>query len=96
MKKHFGPYKKIRFNNNEIQTPKMTIIFKTTQGESQYLSFKYGTSINQVLESYLKKEGIAEPLGNKEDKIWFIFNSSRINFGEQTKIEIFSVRSIIR
>ena len=76
-------------SSSHFPLKKMTIIFKTNQGETHSMIFNYGTTINQILTSYLEKIGRTELTNNNSNKIHFLFNTTEINFGSQTKIENF-------
>lgn len=69
--------------NNKKQ---INVTFKTTNGLNNNLSFDYGTTINEMLESYLKWIERDELIG-KENKISFFFNAKKVKFGDHTNIE---------
>ena len=68
---------------------KMNIIFRTTQGTTHNIILNYGTTIDEALTTYLKRVGRPELKYDNRVKINFIFNATRIKFGDQTKIEVF-------
>ena len=69
-------------------TKGVNVIYKTTQGVTTNLFFKYGTTIDEILKKYLHK--INRPdLINQKEKITFIFNASKLKFGDKTKVEDF-------
>ena len=68
---------------------KMNIIFRTTQGTTHNIILNYGTTIDEALTTYLKRVGRPELKYDNSVKINFIFNATRIKFGDQTKIEVF-------
>ena len=68
---------------------KMNIIFNTTQGTSHNLVMTYGTTIDQALSKYLKRVGRPELIGSQDNKICFLFNATKMKFGDQTPIETF-------
>ena len=72
-----------KFDNS----PKINIIFKTNQGVTHTLVFKYGTTIDEVLKKYCHR--IKELEFICKIKRCFLFNASRLKFGDKTKIEDF-------
>ena len=66
--------------------PKINIIFKTTKCTTYTMVFNYGTTIDQILEKFLKRFGRPELYG-KSDKISFLFNASPLRFGDKTPVE---------
>ena len=80
--------------NNEPQSreepgPKMNIIFNTTQGTVTSMTFKYGTTIGQALEMYLKRVGRPDLINNLQGRLCFLFNAKQLSFNDTTKIEDF-------
>ena len=69
--------------------PKVNVVFKTTQGLTTNMVFDYGTTIDQALAQYLKRVGKPELIRNLGNDICFLFNAKQINFGNQTKVEVF-------
>ena len=69
-------------------SPKINIIFKTTQGVSHTIPFNYGTTIDEVLKKYFYRTNKPE-LINQKGKFCFLFNSNQLKFGDKTKIEEF-------
>ena len=83
------PIGNINMNNNMMmknETKKKNVIFSSITGLKFNLVVDYGTTINEVLELYLKKIGKPELIGNN-DKILFFFQTERVNFNDNTKIE---------
>ena len=74
-------------NQYQNQKPQLNIIFKTTQGIRQNFRFYYGTTINQVLITYLNKIGRPDLINKQSDEIYFTYNSTKLNFNDQRKIE---------
>jgi len=68
-------------------SPKINIIFKTTQGVCFSLPFNYGTTIDEVLKKYCHR--MHEPEFICKIKKCFLFNASQLKFGDKTKIEDF-------
>ena len=75
-------------NNNIIQNKikKINITFKDTIGHKKNYSFNYGTTVNKVLETFLKDIGHPE-LINTYDQLQFLYNAQIIKFDDQTTIE---------
>jgi len=71
--------------NNDDKIQKMGLIFKNTSGKIITLVFNYGTTVNDIMESYLKEVGKNDLIKTK--KVSFIFNASNLKFGDKTKIE---------
>ena len=74
-------------NNNGDNMKKISIIFKETNGRIKTLHFNYGTTINDIMESFLKEKGRSEYINT--DFVKFIYNASVLEFGDKTKIEIY-------
>ena len=75
-------------NINNTPGPKINIHFSTTVGTVRNLVFNHGTTIDQVLRQYLNAVGRPELIGKDQD-IGFLFNGSKINFGNKTPVEAF-------
>ena len=69
--------------------PKIRVIFNTTQGSSTDIEVFFGTTINQLLEKYLKHIGRPDLIRDKSNKICFLFNATKIRFGDETTVEKF-------
>ena len=74
-------------NHYQNQNPQLNIIFKTPQGIRQNFRFYYGTTINQVLITYLNKIGRSDLINKQSNEIYFTYNSTKINFNDKSKIE---------
>ena len=77
-------------NNNFYQNfygGNINIIFKTAQGNNYPLSIKYGTTIDQILEIFFRYIGRPDLYDNKDDEIGFLYNTCRLRYGDQTKVE---------
>ncbi len=72
-----------KFDNS----PKINIIFKTDQGVTHTLVFKYGTTIDEVLKKYCHR--MHEPEFIFKKKKCCLFNARQLKFGDKTKIEDF-------
>ena len=69
--------------------PKMNVIFKEVMfSRKTVLNLNYGTTIEQMLNEFLKKVNKLE-LKDRNDKIYFSINLRRIEFGDKTPIEKF-------
>ena len=69
--------------------PKIRVIFKTTQGSLTFIEVFFGTTINQLLEKYLKHIKRPDLIGDKENKICFLYNAIKLRFGDETTVEEF-------
>ena len=69
-------------------SPKINILFKTTQGVTHTIVYKYGTTIDEVLKKYLYRINRPE-LINEKGKFCFLFNARQLKFGDKTKVEDF-------
>ena len=71
--------------------PKMHVIFKTTQGVNTDLFVDYDTTIDKLLEKYLKTVNRPDLIGDKNilRKICFLFNAYQLKFGDQTPVKNF-------
>ena len=65
----------------------INIIFKTSQGLTTNMTYSYGTTINEVLNKYLKQVGRLDLIGDKGGKITFLYNATKLEFGDQTTVE---------
>ena len=72
-------------NNNPI--PKMNVIFNTTRGITNNLLVDYGTTIERLLEKYLKHVGRPDLIASKD--IAFIYNARKLDWKDKTPVEIF-------
>ena len=73
-------------NNNESNVKQKSIIFKTLEGIQRLITFKYGTTVGEVLKKYLKEVGRPELIG-RSDRIAFVYNLEKLSFDDQSKIE---------
>ena len=72
----------------------MNLTFKTTQGQIHCILVDYGTTINEILEKYLKRVGRPDLIGDKNNKFCALFNAVQLKFGDKTKVESFFERAI--
>ena len=71
---------------NENDENKMNFLFKTTKGSNQIIHINKGTSIHELIKTYLIKVGQPELFNS--NKICFLFNATQINYKDNnTKIE---------
>ena len=75
-------------NINNTSGLRINIHFTTTVGTARNLVFNHGTTIDQVLRKYLNVVGRPDLIGKDKD-IGFLFNGSKINFGNKTPVEAF-------
>ena len=74
---------------------KMNVIFENTILGKINLVVDYGTTINEMLELYLRRIERPDLIG-KDNKITFICNGSRVNFGDYTKVEDYQDQALIK
>ena len=67
--------------------PKINVLFTTTIGTKRNIVLSHGTTIDQALKKYLNAVGKPDLVNS--DKISFLFNASKLEFGNNTKIENF-------
>ena len=74
--------------NNADTTPgKITVIFTTTQGVNTTMVFDYGTTMKKVFELYLKRVDRENLIGNIDNKVYFIFNSNKMDINDNRTVE---------
>ena len=76
------------YDNLSNSGPKMNVIFTTGTGSSKVLILDYGTTVDDMLKIYLKKENKLDLYGSY-NKIGFLYNIKNIQFGNTTPIELF-------
>ena len=64
--------------------PKMNVIFHTTQGTKRTLILNLNSTIDQALKKYLNSIGKPELVNS--DQISFLFNASKLQFGDNTTV----------
>ena len=64
----------------------------TTIGTSRNIVLSYGTTIDQALKKYLDQVGKLDLVNS--DKISFLFNAAKLNFGDNTTVEKFFKNSV--
>ena len=67
--------------------PKINVLFTTTIGTKRNLVLSHGTTIDQALKKYLNAVGKPELVNS--DKISFLFNAAKLEFGNKTTVENF-------
>ena len=72
--------------------PKINVLFTTTIGTSRNIVLSYGTTIDQALKKYLDQVGKLDLVNS--DKISFLFNAAKLNFGDNTTVEKFFKNSV--
>ena len=60
--------------------PKLNVLFTTTIGTSRNIVLSHSTTIDQALKKYLKTVGKSNLINS--DKISFLFNATKLNYGE--------------
>ena len=60
--------------------PKLNVLFTTTIGTSRNIVLNHSTTIDQALKKYLKTVDKSDLY--KSDKISFLFNATKLNYGE--------------
>ena len=71
-------------NKDPIQ--KVNVIFTDQRGYKNNISVDFGTTINELLEKYVKIISRPDLIG-ENSRIVFTYNAKRIGFGDQTKVE---------
>ena len=82
----------VNANNDEEELnpgPKISVIFKRTRGNTNVITVNYGTTINDTLEKYLKRVGRPDLIGTQDNKICFLWNATKMKFGDNTPVEKF-------
>ena len=69
-------------NNDLAAQKKMKITFKNSNGEVKTMIFEYGKTVEDIMKAYLSEYGL-----KPSDRIYFLYNASRLNFDDKTKIE---------
>ena len=69
--------------------PKINVIFNTTQGTTHNMVMNHGTTIDDALKKYLKRVGRPDLINDNTNKICFLFNATKLKFGDKTPIEQF-------
>ena len=82
------PLPNLMINNNfSDNIPKVDVTFKESSGLRPTISFKYGTTVKEMIELYFKKREIA--ISDRNPKFFFLYNGTKINPNDMTSIEIF-------
>ena len=87
----------IRIINNYIPTlkyevgpgPKMNVVCVTTNGYTVNLVLNYGTTLDQMIKTYLIRINKENLYYEKDKHVCFLWNGIEIKFGDKTPIEIF-------
>ena len=74
-------------DDRDYKGPKMNITFTTITGIKHSFIMNYGTTIDQALKKYLYAIGKPELINS--DKISFLFNANKLEFGNNETIEKF-------
>ena len=68
---------------------KYNIIFVSTQGVSYNIYYNYGTTIDEALKAYLNEAETPELIDDRTNRITYLYNATRLRFGDETTIETF-------
>ena len=86
-------------NNGQIQsnynfdlTPKITIIFRSEDGETKLFNFNFGTTLNETFIAYIQRINKPQKINDKDFS--FLYNGIRLPFWDKTKIEKYFSDSI--
>ena len=80
------PMPNMMMNNNfNNMNGYMTIKFTTDTGKISNLSFKYGTTIKEIIEKFCNENGTK----NDDNHLAFIYNAQKIKENDKTTIEVF-------
>ena len=71
---------------NDFNLRKKNIVFTLPAGNKVNITFNEGTTIDEVLKTFLKRIGKPE-LINTKDELFFLYNGLKLNFGDKTKVE---------
>ena len=69
-------------NNDLADQKKMKITFKHSNGEVKTMIFEYGKTVEDMMKAYLSEYRL-----QPSDTFYFLYNASRLNFDDKTKIE---------
>ena len=64
--------------------PKLNVLFTTTIGTSRNIVLNHSTTIDDALQKYLKTVGKSNLY--KSDKISFLFNATKLNYGDKKTV----------
>ena len=67
----------------------MKVIFNTTTGYTNTLYLNYGITIDQMLKMYLRIIGREDLYNNKNIQVFFLYNATKVKFGDKTPIWLF-------
>ena len=73
---------------------KYNIIFVSSQGVSYNIYYNYGATIDEVLKAYLNEAETPELIDDRTNRIAFLYNVTRLRFGDETTIETFFLNFI--
>ena len=79
----------IQDSSPEPPGPKINIIFNTTQGTTHNIPISHGTTIDEALKYYLKRVGRPDLINDNSNKICFLYNATKLKFGDTTPVEQF-------
>ena len=67
---------------------KINVIFTTTRGVIVTINIPYGKTVHDLIKLYFMRVN-NEELMNRPNDIYFIYNATKINFNDKTKVEKF-------
>ena len=74
-----------RCNTNFDLTPKITIIFRSEEGDKRIFNFNFGTTLNEIFIAYVQRVNKLQKINDKDFS--FLFNGIKLPFWDNTKIE---------
>ena len=69
--------------------PEKKVIFNTTTGYRNTLYLNYGITIDQMLKIYLRIIGREDLYNNKNIQVFFLYNATKVKFGDKTPLWLF-------
>ena len=88
----FNPMNSMMSNQMPIKErspTKKKIIFNTTQGVTTDLEVDPLITLDELLKNYLKRVGREDLIGDKKERIFFMFNAYKVKFGDKTTVKMF-------
>jgi chromosome segregation ATPase len=74
-----------RCNTNFNLKPKITILFKSEEGDKRIFNFNFGTTLNETFIAYIQRINKTQKINDKDFS--FLFNGIKLSFWDNTKIE---------
>jgi len=88
----FNPMNSMMSNQMPIKErspTKKKIIFNTSQGVTTDLEVDPLITLDELLKNYLKRVGREDLIGDKKERIFFMFNAYKVKFGDKTTVKMF-------